>query len=436
MTVPSETSSVEYDGDDVATEFPVTYAFMATSELRVIRTQHPSEAQAVWTEGVEYTATVLADHSGGTVTTADPLPAGDTLTIERVVPFTQGTAFRTQGSYSPSVHEDSFDESVFRDQQLDRRVKALESAGAAGSVVAGSGLFFSGATLHVGAGNGVVVGADDVAVDYGGAPADVTKAAASAGAATTVSRSDHKHNVSTAAPSLTAVVVGNGASEGTATSLARSDHVHKVAAGVPVPIAVATSAAGSAGSFADSAHVHGVSTAAPVELADSSNSEGAATSLARSNHVHSHGNRGGGSLHAVATSGAAGFMSAADKTKLDAIVTETVSVGGVKTTDATPTTVLTWTPTSDTTESVLLQVAGKRVGIASGAGYGVGFTVRRQDGTTALIGSATALWTHEDDPAWAVTVTVVSPAVVIQVTGAAATSIEWDAVARRCIGSA
>lgn len=32
-----------------------------------------------------------------------------------------------------------------------------------------------------------------------------------------------------------------------------------------------------------------------------------------------HGNRGGGGVHAVATSGAAGFMSATDKTKLDAI---------------------------------------------------------------------------------------------------------------------
>lgn len=34
-----------------------------------------------------------------------------------------------------------------------------------------------------------------------------------------------------------------------------------------------------------------------------------------------HGNRGGGALHAIATAGANGFMSAADKTKLDAIFT-------------------------------------------------------------------------------------------------------------------
>lgn len=36
-----------------------------------------------------------------------------------------------------------------------------------------------------------------------------------------------------------------------------------------------------------------------------------------SDHVHAHGDQGGGSLHAAATTGTAGFMSAADKTKLD-----------------------------------------------------------------------------------------------------------------------
>lgn len=39
--------------------------------------------------------------------------------------------------------------------------------------------------------------------------------------------------------------------------------------------------------------------------------------VSRSGHVHAHGNLGGGSLHAVATGSAAGFMSAADKAKED-----------------------------------------------------------------------------------------------------------------------
>jgi hypothetical protein len=54
------------------------------------------------------------------------------------------------------------------------------------------------------------------------APADVTKAAAAVGVSTTVARSDHKHDVSTAAP--LSVALTNA--EGSATSLARSDHTH------------------------------------------------------------------------------------------------------------------------------------------------------------------------------------------------------------------
>lgn len=50
-------------------------------------------------------------------------------------------------------------------------------------------------------------------------------------------------------------------------------------------------------------------------------SPGASLEVARGDHAHAHGNQGGGSLHAVATTGSNGFMSAADKLKLDEIET-------------------------------------------------------------------------------------------------------------------
>jgi len=57
-----------------------------------------------------------------------------------------------------------------------------------------------------------------------------------------------------------------------------------------------------------------------TELADTTSSAGINnTKIPRADHVHAHGNRGGGSLHSAATVSVAGFMSAADKTKLDAI---------------------------------------------------------------------------------------------------------------------
>ena len=117
-------------------------------------------------------------------------------------------------------------------------------------------------------------------------PADVTKSAAITGVGTTSARADHKHDVSTATPATTAVVIGNSAAEGTATSLSRSDHQHTVSGGTPVAIGT-------------------------------TNSNGTATTFARSDHVHNHGAQTSGTLHAVATGSVNGFMSSTDKSKLD-----------------------------------------------------------------------------------------------------------------------
>jgi hypothetical protein len=54
----------------------------------------------------------------------------------------------------------------------------------------------------------------------------------------------------------------------------------------------------------------------PVAIG-SANAAGAASTIVRSDHVHAHGDQAGGSLHATATTGSAGFMSATDKQKLD-----------------------------------------------------------------------------------------------------------------------
>lgn len=65
-----------------------------------------------------------------------------------------------------------------------------------------------------------------------------------------------------------------------------------------------------------------LTTAIPVTIS-SANSIGTANSLARSDHVHAHGNLGGGSQHAVATTSTAGFLSATDKARLDILSQET-----------------------------------------------------------------------------------------------------------------
>ena len=58
-----------------------------------------------------------------------------------------------------------------------------------------------------------------------------------------------------------------------------------------------------------------------IEISDSSVSEGGSSFFARSDHVHSHGARGGGNLHALATTTTAGFLSPSEKTLLQNVGT-------------------------------------------------------------------------------------------------------------------
>lgn len=155
-----------------------------------------------------------------------------------------------------------------------------------------------------------------------GVPVSVNKAPNVGGVSPALARSDHKHDIDTAAPGT--IAVGDAATEGVATTIARSDHKHALPAPpAPVNVTKAAAAAGVATTVARSDHKHDISTAVPVTVG-TANAEGAATTLARSDHVHDHGAQplGAGTNHALVTAnpgGIAGFMSPADKTKLDGI---------------------------------------------------------------------------------------------------------------------
>lgn len=155
------------------------------------------------------------------------------------------------------------------------------------------------------------------------APANVTKAAAAVGVATTLALADHKHDVTTA----TAASIGTANAEGSASSLSRSDHVHNhgaqtdgthhaaviagstsgfmtgadktkldgiatsaaaVTSTAPVDVTKAAAAVGVGTTAARHDHKHDVSTAAPTAIG-TANAEGSASSLARSDHVHALG---------------------------------------------------------------------------------------------------------------------------------------------------
>jgi hypothetical protein len=140
------------------------------------------------------------------------------------------------------------------------------------------------------------------------------------GVATSVARSDHQHNVPTAA-AVTLDSTSTNA-QGAASTFARSNHTHAVTSAAPIAQTPDNAnAAGSAAGFAKADHVHNVPTGTPSTIG-TANAQGAAAAFARQDHVHNHGAQTVGTLHAVATTSVAGFMSATDKTKLDAIVSK------------------------------------------------------------------------------------------------------------------
>lgn len=328
MTVPTDAARTTYTGDGSTVAYSTGFYFIESSDIIVVK-KDPGGSDVIQVEGVDYTLTIPTRGSGaaGTFTFAIAPVLGATVFCQRNTPFVQNTALRAAGTYSPETHENALDRLTFQVQELNVRLGDVETAGSPGDVEAGSGLTSTGVSpmaLHVGAGDGVIVRDDSVELDFGsaGSVANVTKAAASAGASAQVARIDHKHDVTTAAPSA-ALQVGGANAEGSSSSLARADHAHALTApAAPADVTKAAASAGVSTNVARSDHKHDVSTAAAVEITDSTNAEGAATSLARSNHQHAHGNRGGGSLHAVAVAGgAAGFLSGSDKSKLDVIGT-------------------------------------------------------------------------------------------------------------------
>jgi len=117
-------------------------------------------------------------------------------------------------------------------------------------------------------------------------------------------------------------------SPGSGTSASKYDHVHAHGnqAGGSLHSDATTSVAGFI-SASDKTRLDGMATGAtntPLSSSTPSDvgtaSPGSGTSASKYDHVHAHGNQGGGSLHSVATTGTAGFMSATDKGKVDTCI--------------------------------------------------------------------------------------------------------------------
>lgn len=218
----------------------------------------------------------------------------------------------------------------------------------AGAGLTGGGDLSADRTINVAAGNASIsVAADSISVGFDDTtdPVQLTDSTTGAdGTAVVPARRDHRHglaaHLTSAALAAAYAAIGRTLTAGaglTGGGTLAADRTFNVVAAngsitvnadsievgysVSAPAAVTPSAgsAGAAATAARSDHSHQATVAAPVAVG-TANAAGSAASLARSDHVHDHGAQTSGTLHAAATTGVAGFMSAADKAKLDEIL--------------------------------------------------------------------------------------------------------------------
>lgn len=114
---------------------------------------------------------------------------------------------------------------------------------------------------------------------------------------------------------------------------------------------------------------------------------------------------------------------------------ESVYQNRVATTNATQTTIHTFTVPATTTYMIEAYVTARRTGGSSGtaedgAGYVIRGTYKNVAGTATLIGAVNASYTAEDQAGWDATLNVTGATVLCQVTGAANNNVTWHLTAR------
>jgi hypothetical protein len=142
--ISSATNRNDYVGNGAASTYPYTFPIVDESHVRVTVRLTTGSEQTL-TLNTHYTVTGVGNAGGGDVVltagafawlTANKLTTDVALVNRRVVPLTQQTDIRNQGSYFADTHEDVFDYLTSIDQQqqdeIDRSVKLPETVAAAG----------------------------------------------------------------------------------------------------------------------------------------------------------------------------------------------------------------------------------------------------------------------------------------------------------------
>lgn len=123
MTLTTTASKVVCLGNGSTTAF--VYSFLIPLATDVVVTYTDALGNSTQLSTSQYTATPFGNPAGGTITfptSGSPIASGTTLTIQRVVPLTQGTSISNQGAFYPEVVEAALDTATMQIQQLNTAI--------------------------------------------------------------------------------------------------------------------------------------------------------------------------------------------------------------------------------------------------------------------------------------------------------------------------
>lgn len=129
MTLSNTQTQITVEGNDLTSTWDYDFPLGGQSSYAVLVYTDADGAEST-IPSADFTITGVDNEAGGTFTyplVGDPIEAGTTLTLSRVVPLVQNAAIVDQGNFYPTTVEGALDYAMMAIQQLQTQITALEA---------------------------------------------------------------------------------------------------------------------------------------------------------------------------------------------------------------------------------------------------------------------------------------------------------------------
>lgn len=122
MTISTQISSQTFPGNGVTVAFPCGFRIFDDTDVIVSLIDPVAGTSTPLVLNSDYTIAGAGDQSGFTLSTTNPVASGINLLVSRDIAYEQPTDFTNQGSFFPTMHEDTADRTVMQVQQVNHQI--------------------------------------------------------------------------------------------------------------------------------------------------------------------------------------------------------------------------------------------------------------------------------------------------------------------------